>query len=84
MRIERTVFNVIARPADEGGYWAEVIELPGCVSQAETKQELLANIIQAIHACLETYADEKDNGYQEPSAELWAIPVLDRPERVSA
>ena len=84
MRIERTVFNVIARPAEEGGYRAEVIELPGCVSQGETKEELLSNIMQAIHACLETYAEEEDDGFQEPSAELWSIPVLDNNYKVLA
>lgn len=84
MHIERTVFNVIARPADEGGFWAEVIELPGCVSQGETKQELFDNTIKAIHACLETYADEQDNGFKEPSAELWGIPVLNTKAKVTA
>ena len=71
MAVIRTVFNVIARPADEGGYWAEVIELPGCVSQGETKEELLHNIIEAIQACLEAEYEED----VAPSAELWGVPV---------
>ena len=33
----------------EDGYWvAECPSLPGCVSQAETKQELVSNIKEAI------------------------------------
>ncbi len=33
----------------ENGYWiAECPSLPGCVSQAETKQELVSNIKEAI------------------------------------
>jgi predicted RNase H-like HicB family nuclease len=71
--LARTVFNVIARPAEEGGYWAEVVELPGCVSQGETKDELLHNIREAIQACLEAYGDDEPS---EPYAELWGIPVL--------
>lgn len=84
MRIERTVFNVIARPSEEGGYWAEVIELPGCVSQGKTKQELLNNIIDAIRACVETYeAEETTNGFREPDAELWGIPaILAEPKKI--
>ena len=74
----RAVVNVIARPADEGGYWAEVIELPGCVSQGETKQELLHNIIEAIQACLEAEYEEDVT----PAAELWGVPVLgNEPQR---
>ena len=76
MQIQRTVFNVIARPAEEGGYWAEVIELPGCVTQGETKEELLQNVIEAIQACLEAYEEDKD--YEEPAVELWGVPVFGR------
>ena len=33
----------------ENGYWiAECPSLPGCISQAETKQELISNIKEAI------------------------------------
>ncbi len=33
----------------ENGYWiAECPSLPGCISQAETKQELVSNIKEAI------------------------------------
>lgn len=31
-----------------GGYWAEVEGLPGCIAQAETLEELEANIAQAV------------------------------------
>jgi predicted RNase H-like HicB family nuclease len=38
--------------AEEGGYWAEVPALPGCVSQGETVEELRANIREAIEGWL--------------------------------
>jgi predicted RNase H-like HicB family nuclease len=44
--------------ADEGGYWAEVPALPGCVSQGETIEELLANMREAIAAWIAA-ADEE-------------------------
>lgn len=34
----------------ETGYWGEVIEMPGCVSQGETIAELKANMQEAIEA----------------------------------
>lgn len=40
--------KVLVHEADEGGYWAEVPALPGCVSQGETMDELTVNIREAI------------------------------------
>lgn len=49
-----SMLTVLVHEADEGeaGFWAEVPELPGCVSQEETLDELEANIIEAIQACI--------------------------------
>ena len=45
-------FTVMVHKCEEGetGYWAEVIEMPGCVSQGETLVELQANIQEAMRA----------------------------------
>jgi predicted RNase H-like HicB family nuclease len=40
--------KALIHSAAEGGYWAEVPALPGCVSQGETIDELRANIREAI------------------------------------
>jgi len=34
-------YPVILYPADEGGYVAEIISLPGCLAQGETYKECL-------------------------------------------
>ncbi len=44
--------KTIIHDAEEGGYWAEVPAIPGCVSQGETMEELLANLRKAIEGCL--------------------------------
>lgn len=44
--------------AEEGGFWAEVPALRGCVSQGETYDETLANIRGAAEGWLEV-ADER-------------------------
>jgi predicted RNase H-like HicB family nuclease len=40
--------KVVIHPAQEGGFWAEVPALPGCVSEGDTMDDVLANIREAI------------------------------------
>jgi predicted RNase H-like HicB family nuclease len=51
-------FRVIIHEAEEGGYWAEVPALPGCFSQAETIEEMHANIREAIECHLDVPVPE--------------------------
>ena len=44
--------KVVVHEAEEGGYWAEVPSIPGCVTQGERFEELLKNIYEAVEACL--------------------------------
>jgi predicted RNase H-like HicB family nuclease len=44
--------KVVIHEAEEGGYWAEVPAIPGCATQGETFQELLANLYEAVEGCL--------------------------------
>lgn len=44
---------------EDGGYWGEVPELPGCASQGSTVDELLTNIIDAIQGCLEVHLEDE-------------------------
>ncbi len=46
--------KIIVHKAEEGGFWAEVPALPGCVSQGETMEEICENIREAIELWLET------------------------------
>ena len=38
---------------EESGYTVIIPDLPGCMSQGETREEALANIQEAIQLCLE-------------------------------
>ena len=49
--------KVVVHEAEEGGYWAEVPAIPGCATQGETMEELLANVREAIEACLSVEVD---------------------------
>ncbi len=66
------VFNVIVRPAEEGGFWAEVAELPGCVTQGEDRDELARNVMEAIQACLEAGTEPIKDG-DRPKPEIWKV-----------
>ena len=50
--------KVVVHEAEEGGYWAEVPAIPGCVSQGESVEELLANLGEAVEGCLSLDMDE--------------------------
>jgi len=40
--------KAIIHDAEEGGFWAEVPALPGCVTQGESLEELTSNLTEAI------------------------------------
>ncbi len=50
--------RVIIHPAEEGGYWAEVPGFPGCVSEGETVEEVLANIQDAFRGVFDVMQQE--------------------------
>lgn len=50
--------KVILEPSDENGYTAYVPSLPGCISEGDTKEEVLANIREAIELYLEPVEDD--------------------------
>ncbi len=51
-------FAGVVHAEPEGGYWGEVPALPGCYSQGETVDELLANLREAIAGVLEVMQEE--------------------------
>ena len=44
--------KAIIHEAEEGGYWAEVPALPGCVTQGESVEEVTSNLREAIEGWL--------------------------------
>jgi predicted RNase H-like HicB family nuclease/predicted RNA binding protein YcfA (HicA-like mRNA interferase family) len=40
--------KAIIHPAAEGGYWAEVPALPGCITEGDSIEEVMANLKDAI------------------------------------
>ena len=45
--------KAIVHPAEDGGFWAEMPALPGCVTQGETVEDIRLNLREAIEGWLE-------------------------------
>ena len=50
--------KVIIHEAEEGGFWAEVPAIPGCMTQGETTKELIENLYDAVEGCLSIDMDQ--------------------------
>jgi predicted RNase H-like HicB family nuclease len=45
--------KAIVHEAEEGGFWAEVPALPGCVTQGESEEEIRTNLLEAVELWFE-------------------------------
>ncbi|MBI2541799.1 type II toxin-antitoxin system HicB family antitoxin [Candidatus Woesearchaeota archaeon] len=50
--------TIVLEPQEEGGFTAYVPSLPGCISQGDTKEEVIKNIKEAIELYLEPDTNE--------------------------
>ena len=64
------IIKAIAHKAEEGGYWAEVPALPGCVTQGETIDELRTNLREAIEGWLDAGSPEPTGNKEDQILEL--------------
>jgi predicted RNase H-like HicB family nuclease len=55
IKVKSLKFTVILREEAEGGYSAQVVELPGCISQGENREQTIASIREAIEGYLEAF-----------------------------
>lgn len=62
--------QILVHPAEEGGYWAEIPALPGCVSQGDTWEETLANIREAAEGWLEVAKETAEVDGETKIAEI--------------
>lgn len=64
------ISKAVVHKAEEGGFWAEVLALPGCVTQAETMEDLRANLHDAIQGWLEAGEPQEEPTDAEEIMEL--------------
>lgn len=63
--------KAVIHPAEEGGYWAEVPALPGCITEGETMEEVTANLQDAITGWLEVA-----NNRQTPQSNARVVEIV--------
>jgi predicted RNase H-like HicB family nuclease len=67
-------YRIILRPltaADGGGWLAEIPELPGCMTDGETPQHAVDNVMDAISCWIEA-AEEDGRPVPAPARTSWA------------
>jgi predicted RNase H-like HicB family nuclease len=62
--------KVIVHEAEEGGFWGEVPAIPGCASQGDTLDELMANLHEAIEGCMAVDVAEPRDDAKERILEI--------------
>jgi predicted RNase H-like HicB family nuclease len=64
------ILKAIIHKADEGGFWAEVPALPGCVTQGETIEEITSNLREAVEGWLSVETPQSEIGNNDRVVEL--------------
>jgi predicted RNase H-like HicB family nuclease len=59
-RVRQGKFTVVLRREEEGGYSVQCLELPGAISEGDTKEEALKNIKEAVQGYLEAFPEEEE------------------------
>ncbi len=70
-------YTVILDPQEEGGYAVRCLEVPGAISQGETKEEALKNIKEAIELVLEVLHEELEQSQTISNVEITKVEVAD-------
>ncbi|MHC1594154.1 MAG: type II toxin-antitoxin system HicB family antitoxin [Methanotrichaceae archaeon] len=70
-------YTVILDPQEEGGYAVRCLEVPGAISQGETKEEALKNIKEAIVLVLEVLHEELEQSQTISNVEITKVEVAD-------
>ncbi len=59
-KVRQGRFTVVLREQEEGGYSVQCLELPGAISEGDTRREALKNIREAIQGYLEAFPEEAE------------------------
>ncbi len=65
--------------ADEGGWWAEVPALPGCLTQGETLDEVVDNLNDAVQGWLSVQTPQS---LRAKGVQFTVLPEADAPARL--
>jgi predicted RNase H-like HicB family nuclease len=67
----------VLEPQEEGGFTVQCVEIPGAISQGETREEALANIKEAIELVLDVQREELYRKRSVARREISTVDVAD-------
>ncbi|MBK6560088.1 type II toxin-antitoxin system HicB family antitoxin [Candidatus Amarobacter glycogenicus] len=67
-------FTAIVEPAEEGGFWAFCLEVPGANGQGDTIEETVENLREGIELML-AYLREERSAEVSPAAERRVVTI---------
>ncbi len=76
MVMKKYTFTVLVEKDEDGGFIATVPELKGCHTQGDTMAELMANIEEAIHLCLEVLVKDGINIFNADYVETKQLEMI--------
>jgi predicted RNase H-like HicB family nuclease len=60
---------------EDGAFIAKCLDIPGCISEGDTREEALANIYDAISLCLDVIKEDNESLSSQPEN----IEMIERP-----
>ncbi len=60
---------------EDGGFIAECFDIPGCMSQGDSRNKALINLMDAIIVCLEVIAEDAGQPLPENVSEFIELPI---------
>lgn len=70
-------YTVVLEPQEEGGFTVQCVEIPGAISQGETREEALANIKEAIELVIDVQREELYRRTSVARREISTVDVAD-------
>jgi|GEM_PF-170158 predicted RNase H-like HicB family nuclease len=70
-------YTVVLEPQEEGGFTVQCVEIPGAISQGETREEALANIKEAIELVLDVQREKLYRKTSTARREISKVDVVD-------
>ncbi len=70
-------YTVVLEPQKEGGYFVQCVEIPGAISQGDSKEEALTNIKEAIELVLEVQREKLHKKQHILRSEIIKVDVAD-------
>lgn len=65
--------KVLIHKEDKDGYWAEVPSLPGCYTQADTMEDLIPNIREAVAGYLKVREEDEEKKIRKGSKTKYKV-----------